>query len=159
MGEDQVGSTKPYDAFEALREMRDAYFDAMAKTMVEVVNTESYAQAAGAMLDASLTLSAPFKEALEKTMLQVLQQLSVPSRQDVLVLAERFTNFEMRLDDIDAKLDRIVKPLGPAPAKSMNPNRKTQPAERVAAKAPSAGKLARAPRQASRKRNTGKRAK
>jgi hypothetical protein len=56
------------------------------------------------MLDNSLTMSAPFREALEKTMLQVLQQLSLPSRQDVLALAERFTNLELRLDDMDACL-------------------------------------------------------
>jgi hypothetical protein len=41
-------------------------------------------------------------------MLQVLEQLSLPSRQDIVALAERFTNLEMRLDDMDAKLDRIL---------------------------------------------------
>ena len=58
--------------------MRDAYLDAMAKAMVEAVNTEGYAQATGAMLDNTLTISAPFREAMEKSMLQVLEQLSLP---------------------------------------------------------------------------------
>ena len=89
--------------------MRDAYLDSMAKVMVDAVNTEGYAQATGAMLENSLTVSAPFREAMEKSMLQVLQQLSMPSRQDFSALADRFTNLEMRLDDIDAKLDRIEK--------------------------------------------------
>ena len=51
-------------------------------------------------------------------MTQALQQLSLPSRQEVAALAERFTNVEMRLDDMDAKLDRIERLLGreqPAP--------------------------------------------
>ena len=82
---------------------------AMAKAMVEAVNTEGYAQATGAMLENSLTISAPFRDAMEKSMLQVLQQLSMPSRQDFAALADRFTNMEMRLDDMDAKLDRIEK--------------------------------------------------
>jgi hypothetical protein len=89
--------------------MRDAYLDAMAKAMVEAVNSEGYAQATGAMLDGYLTASAPFREALEKTMVQALQQLSLPSRQELAVLADRFTNVEMRLDDLDAKLDQIAK--------------------------------------------------
>jgi hypothetical protein len=110
MGDDQPGSSRPFDPMESFRGMRDTYLDAMAKAMVETVNTEGYAQASGAMLDTSLTMAAPFREALERTMLQALQQLSLPSRQDFIALAERFTNFEMRLDDIDAKLDQIAKP-------------------------------------------------
>ncbi len=143
MGEDQAESSKAVDPFESFRKMRDAYLDTMAKAMIEAVNTESYALATGAMLDTSLTASAPLREAFEKTMLQVLQQLSLPSRQDIIALAERFTNFEMRLDDIDAKLDHIAKPPYPdvpvaqtEPAKPTNTKRRTQPAGQAAAKAP-----------------------
>src|SRR5580658_9222228 len=109
MSKDEAGSSKPFDPFEQFRNMRDAYLDGIAKVMVDAVNTEAYAQATGAMLENSLTISAPFREAMEKSMLQVLQQLSLPSRQDFTVLADRFTNLEMRLDDMDAKLDRIEK--------------------------------------------------
>jgi hypothetical protein len=109
MSEDQAGPSKPVDPFERFRSMRDAYLDDMAKVMVEAVNTEAYAQASGAMLENSLKISAPFREVTEKAMLQALQQLSLPSRQDFAVLADRFTNLEMRLDDMDAKLDRIEK--------------------------------------------------
>src|SRR3984893_1167872 len=115
MSEDQAGSSKPPDPFEQFRSMRDTYLDGMAKVMVEAVNTEAYAQASGAMLENSLTISAPFREAIEKSMLQVLQQLSMPSRQDFTTLADRFTNLEMRLDDMDAKLDRIEKQTHAAP--------------------------------------------
>ena len=107
MSEPQTGNSKPYDPVEAIRDMRDAYLNAVAKTMVDAVNTDAYAQATGAMLDMSLATSAPFREALEKSMLQVLQQLSLPSRQDVLSLSERFTNLELRLDDMDANLQTI----------------------------------------------------
>lgn len=41
-------------------------------------------------------------------MLRVLEQLSMPSRADFISLADRVTNIEMRLDDMDAKLDQIV---------------------------------------------------
>jgi hypothetical protein len=61
------------------------------------------------MLDTYLSASSPFREAVEKAMLRVLEQLSMPSRADFIGLAERATNIEMRLDDMDAKLDRIEK--------------------------------------------------
>ena len=110
---------KQFDPFESLRGMRDAYLEAMSKTMIEAVNSESYAQATGAMLDYFLTASAPFREALEKSMTQALQQLSLPSRQEVTALAERFTNMEMRLDDIDAKIDRLLREIaGGKPAQA-----------------------------------------
>jgi len=140
MSEDPTGSSKPFDPFEQFRRMRDAYLDSMAKVMVNAVNTEEYAQATGAMLENSLTISAPFRDAMEKSMLQVLQQLSMPSRQDFTALADRFINLEMRLDDMDAKLDRIEKQTHAAPvpkrapAQTSDSNVKTQAPKRVAAK-------------------------
>lgn len=98
-----------FDPMAAFRDMRDTYLDAWAKAMVEAVNSEAYARASGTMLDTYLSASAPFREATEKAMLQALQQLSMPSRADFISLAERLTNVEMRLDDMDAKLDRIEK--------------------------------------------------
>ncbi len=77
-----------------------------------------------------MSASAPLREAVDKSMLQALQQLSLPSRQEVAALAERFTNVEMRLDDIDAKLDAIqlrFHPDGPAS--------KSEPAPRASAAA------------------------
>lgn len=109
MPETKEDGAKPFDPFEPFRGMRDAYLDAMSKVMIDAVNTEGYAQTTGAMLDYCLTASAPFREALEKAMTQALLQLSLPSRQEVAALAERFTNVEMRLDDLDAKMDRILK--------------------------------------------------
>jgi hypothetical protein len=49
------------------------------------------------------------REALDKSMMMALEQFSLPSRQQVTALAERFTNIEMRLDDLDAKLDRVIE--------------------------------------------------
>jgi BMFP domain-containing protein YqiC len=80
-----------------------------AKALVQAVNSEAYAKATGAILDAYLAASGPLREALEKTMTQALQQLNMPSREDFVSLAERLTNIEMRLDDMDAKLDRLER--------------------------------------------------
>ncbi len=107
MADERAANGKDADPMAAFRQMRDTYMDAWAKATVEVVNTEAYAKASGATLETYLTASAPFREALEKSMVQALQQLSMPSRADIVSLAERLTNVEMKLDDIDAKLDQV----------------------------------------------------
>src|SRR5580692_1080972 len=118
MAEDAVHDRKAFDPMDPWRGVRDVYMDAWAKTMVETVNSEAYAQATGTILDTYLTVSAPFREALEKAMVKTLEQLAMPSRADVVSIAERMTNIEMRLDDLDAKLDniqRLVVQAGAAP--------------------------------------------
>lgn len=139
MSDSRTDGAKPFDFGQSLTGMRDAYLDAMAKVMIETVNTEGYAQASGAMLDSCLTASVPFRQALESSMTQALQQLSMPSRQEVAALGDRVTHVEMRLDDMDAKLDQIVKllseqprpPAGPSrPARAAAPARGTKTATR-----------------------------
>lgn len=108
MADETSKNNKPFDPMEPWRGMRDAYLDIWGKTMVEMVNSEAYSQATGAMLDTYLTVSAPFREAVEKAMLKTLEQLAMPTRNDVISIAERMTNIEMRLDDLDAKIDALL---------------------------------------------------
>jgi len=102
----------PFDPTGMLKDMRDANMDAWSKMMIEFVNTDAYARANGAMLDAWLSTSTPFHKALEKAMTQVLANLQMSNREDIIRLAERLTNIEMRLDDLDAKLDELCRSAG-----------------------------------------------
>src|SRR5690242_3281306 len=95
-----IDNANPFDPTGMWRSMRDANLDAWSKMMIQLVNSEAYAQATGSVLDAWLTTSAPFRKAMETTMTQVLTQLNMPTRSDVTSLAERLTNLEMRLDDL-----------------------------------------------------------
>ena len=138
MGEDPTQDGKRFDPLDAWRGVRDVYMDAWSKNMVEMVNTEAYAQATGAMLDTYLTASTPFREALEKAMVRTLEQLAMPTRADVVSIAERMTNIEMRLDDLDAKLDTIQRSImqaaaGPPPQarKVQHPAKKTVTAKKA----------------------------
>jgi len=97
--------TNPLDPIAIFRSMRDAGMDSWSKIMIQVVNSDAYAQASSAMLDAWMTSSAPFRKVVEATMTQTLMQLNMPTRSDITVLAERLTHIELRLDDLDAKLD------------------------------------------------------
>jgi hypothetical protein len=112
--------TNPFDPTGMFKSMRDASMDAWSKMMIQLVNSDAYAKANGAMMDAWLTSSSPFRKALESTMSQVLTQLNMPTRSDVTGLNERLTNIEMRLDDLEAKIDtsqRAVSKATPSKAK------------------------------------------
>jgi hypothetical protein len=99
----------PFDPTGMMKSLRDASMDHWARVMTGVVNTETYAEASGEMLDAWLSGSAPFRKAIENAMLQALGNVKIPSSQDITRLAERLTNIEMRLDDMDAKLDELLR--------------------------------------------------
>ncbi len=101
-----------FDLFDPLgvgKSMRDAQLEAWSKAMVELVNSEAYAQANGAMLQAWLANSGPFLKAMDAAMKQTLANLNLPSRDEITRLAERLTNIEMQLDSLDAKLDECLR--------------------------------------------------
>ncbi len=87
--------------------MRDAGIDDWSKMMTEIVSSDAYAEANAEMLNAWLTSSAPFRKSMETAVNQSLAALNLASRDDYTRLAERMTNIEMRLDDMDAKQDGI----------------------------------------------------
>ena len=115
----------PFDPTGMMKSMRDAGMDAWSKMMIQVVNTEAYAQATATLLDTWLTGSVQFRKALEAAMTQVLTNLNMPTRADVTGLAERLTPIEMRLDDLEAKLDEALRPV----RKPAGPKNKHSPAE------------------------------
>lgn len=144
---------KPVDPFDAFRGMRDSYLDAVSKVMINAVNSEEYAHASGAMLNNSLMASAPFREAFDKAMAAALQKSSMPSRQEVVALAGRFTNIEMRLDDMEAKLDRIIELCSvatPAPARA---DQDASPAPKAWGGKKATGVKGNPPRKGNRKRD------
>src|SRR5271166_4709161 len=114
MGDEPTQDGKRFDSMEPWRGMRDVYMDAWAKTMVDMVNTEAYAQASGAML-------------------KTLEHLAMPSRADFISIAERMTNIEMKLDDLDAKLDAMYALLAkPGSAPRTEARQVPQPAKKKA---------------------------
>ncbi len=104
------GNFNPFDPTGMLKGMRDTNMEAWSKMMIDLVNTDAYAEATGAMLNSWLTTSGPFRKAMEDSMAKTLAQLNMPSRDEITRVAERLTNIEMRLDDLDAKLDEALRP-------------------------------------------------
>jgi hypothetical protein len=100
----------PFDPTGLWKSMRDANMDAWSKMMIQMVNSDAYAQATGSLLDAWLSNSTPFRKMLETALAQALAGCQMPTRADVISLAERLTNIELRLDDLEAKLDAAQRP-------------------------------------------------
>jgi hypothetical protein len=98
------GNANLFDPLGMMKSMRDASLEQYAKVMTEMVNSEAYAKATGEMLDAWLKNSAPLRDAMQSVLTHTLANLNLPSRDDVTRIAERLTNIEMRLDDMEAAL-------------------------------------------------------
>ena len=114
MSQTPNGSGNPLDPFgmmTMLKQTRDANLEILSKFMIDVVNSDEYAQATGAALAQSLAASQPARQALERSMTNTLQALNMPSRAEVISIAERLVNVETRLDDLDAKLSIQQKAL------------------------------------------------
>jgi hypothetical protein len=93
----------------AWKGMRDSSMEAWSKAMIDFVNSEAYSQATAQALDTYLTVSQPFQKVVETTMTRVLTQLNMPTRGDVISLAQRLTNIELRIDDLDARFDELQR--------------------------------------------------
>jgi hypothetical protein len=107
MSQNQNDGFDPADPFGVWRSYRDANLDAWSKGMATLVNSESFAKAIGLQLDSYLAASAPFQKAINQYMDAYLAQLGMPSRAEVISLAQRMTAIEMRLDDLDDRFYRI----------------------------------------------------
>jgi polyhydroxyalkanoic acid synthase PhaR subunit len=111
MSEASTNGTNLLDPLGIWKTARDTNLEIWSKMMVDLVNTDEYAQATGAALEQALATSQPFRDALERNMTQTLALMNMPSRAEVVNVAERLVNVEMRLDDMDAKLSDIHKSL------------------------------------------------
>ena len=108
MSQNATGGLDPNDPFGTWRTIRDANLDAWAKGMTSLVNTEVFAKAIGLQLDSLLAASAPVQQVVHQYMETYLAQVSMPSRGEIVSLATRLTNIELRLDDLQAQLDEVL---------------------------------------------------
>src|SRR6476620_4037564 len=97
------GMTQMLDPFGLWKSSRETMLEAWSKMMIDMVNSDEYARSTGMMLDQYLSLSQPVQDAVQKAMTGTLAYLNMPTRAEVISLAEQQVNIETRLDDLDAK--------------------------------------------------------
>ncbi len=101
--------TEAFDPLAYWKSIRDTSMDTWSQMMRDFVNSDDYARASAQWLDTYLAMSEPLQRVMDQAMTQTLSQLKMPSTDDIGRLAKRLTNIELRIDDLDARLDEILK--------------------------------------------------
>ncbi len=105
---EQKSQKTEFDPFAPWKQFQEAGMQAWAKRMSEAVASEDFAKSMGQYLDSYLEASAPMRRQIEEAMEKYLQQMNMPTRSEVISLAERLTSLEMQADDLNAKADEIL---------------------------------------------------
>lgn len=79
-----------------------------ADVLSQTVTSPAFAKSMGEQMQGFLEGTKLVRQQMQAAMEQSLQQLNVPSREQIVSLAERLTHVEMRVDDIDAKVDECL---------------------------------------------------
>jgi hypothetical protein len=93
------------DLFKALRARRDALLNAWAGVALRVSSSRPYFVVSSALSRPALFVTGASRKATAAAASQILAQMNMPSREDVLALSTRLTRMEMVLDDIGAAMD------------------------------------------------------
>lgn len=99
---------KQPDPWAQMLQYYEEWTKAWAAPMSQMVSSKPVADAMAQQMETSMTAAAFMRRQMTELMDQTLQQMNLPSRKEVLSQAERLTGLEMRLDDIEAKLDQVL---------------------------------------------------
>jgi polyhydroxyalkanoate synthesis regulator phasin len=97
------------DPFSQMVQFYDDWTKTWAGAASEMVSSKSFADSMAQQLESTLSTTQLMRRQMAEIMEQSLQQMSLPTRKQVVSLAERMTNLEMRLDDMEAKLDEVLE--------------------------------------------------
>ena len=97
-----------FDPFAPWIEFTDRWMKSWSGVMSEMVASETFATSMGEQLESMLEATKLVRRQMKVSMEQYLQQMNLPTREQVVGLAERLTNVEMRLDDLEAKADESL---------------------------------------------------
>jgi len=96
------------DPMASMVQFYEQWTNTWAKSMSETVANPRFAETMAQQTEGSLEFWALVRRQVGEAMEQYLQQMSLPTQSEVVGLAERLTTIEMRLDDVDAKLDEVL---------------------------------------------------
>ena len=107
-------ANKGFDPMKLIRDARDGGLDAWAKLMLRLTSSHEYQRLQGAISKPTLLAIALYRKAAESAMTEVLANLNMPSREEVLSLSTRLTHIEMAIDDLGAGLEQLRRSVGGA---------------------------------------------
>jgi hypothetical protein len=98
-----AGMMQMLDPFGFWKTSRDTTLEAWSKMMIDMVNSQEYARFTGTFLDQYLSMTQPIQDAVQRSMTMSLAYFNMPSREEVVSIADRLVHIETRLDDLDAE--------------------------------------------------------
>ena len=96
------------DPFSQMVQFYDDWTKTWAGAAGEMVASKSFADSMAQQLESTLSSTQLMRKQMSELMEQSLQHMSLPTRQEIVGIAQRLTNMEMRLDDMEAKLDEVL---------------------------------------------------
>lgn len=96
------------DAFSQMVQFYDDWTKNWSGALSNTVSSRGFADSMSEQMESSMSAMGMMRRQLGDLMEQSLQQMSLPTRSDMLSLAQRMTSMEMRLDDLEAKLDEVL---------------------------------------------------
>ena len=94
------------DPVQMWREWMDGAERQWNSVLTEFMGTEQFGQASGRMMEAFLGMQSSMNEATQR----YFSALNLPTRTDILSIAERLTGIEDRLSDIERSLGAAASP-------------------------------------------------
>ena len=96
------------DPFSQMLQFYDDWTKTWSGAASEMASSRNFADSMAQQLEASLSATQLLRRQMGELMEQSMQQMSLPTRRQILSIAERMTNIEMRLDDMEAKMDQVL---------------------------------------------------
>lgn len=96
------------DPFGPFIQMSDLLMKSWADVLSQTVTSPTFAHSMGEQMQGFMEGTKLIRQQMQTAMEQSMQQMNLPSREQIVSLAERLTNVEMRVDDIEAKVDECL---------------------------------------------------
>ena len=102
-------ATQPVaDPFAQMIQFYDTFSKSWSNVMSDAVASKGFAEAMGQQIESGMDAMTLWRRQMGDIFEQYLQQMSLPTRSQVIGLAERMTNLEIALDDLNAKVDELL---------------------------------------------------
>ena len=99
------------DPFAQMIQFYDNMSKSWAKAMTDTVTSESFAKSMAEQMESGMEVFSQMRRQMGDVMEKYLEQMNLPTRKEVVNVAERLTRLEMAIDDLDAKLDQVLDKL------------------------------------------------
>src|SRR5437016_8502093 len=108
---DKESSSRPQDPFELWRQIYETNERAWSAVLERTVNNPAFAESTGKILETFLSAQKTVRE----NMRSYLEQINLPTREDIARLGELIVSLEEKVDQLDDRLSNIEATLRAQP--------------------------------------------